>query len=305
MFSKIVKTTALVALSVCALNAAESFDAQAIKDREAMIKYFETKFQDPEKNKDKFFPYSTDEEIKNDYTKNLKYNDFAIGTYAFSKDAKEQYEAIKEMPPYESGIEKGEALYNKKFANGKSLATCFPDVTVGGKYPYFDETKKEAISLTYAVNECLRANGEKEWDTKKGDMANFQAYIQFSTQEAGKKVDFQINSKEAAAAYMRGKEYYYTQRGYLKLSCAECHVQGAGLRVRNEKLSPLVGQMTHFPVYRLKWDNLGTLERRMSGCIVDQGQVPPKDESKQMRELLFFMANMSHGMAIDGPDVRK
>lgn len=304
MFSKIVKTTALVALSVSALNAG-SFDAQALKDREAMVKYFEAKFQDPEKNKGTFFPYSTDEELKNDYEKNLKYNDFSIGSYAFSKDAKSQYEAIKEMPPYEDGIEKGEKLYTKKFANGNSLATCFPDPTVGGLYPFFDEKKKEVVSLTSAVNDCLRANKEKEWDTKKGDMPNFQAFIQFSTQEAGKKIDFKINSKEAAEAYMRGKEYYYTQRGYLKLSCAECHVQGAGQRVRNEKLSPLIGQMTHFPVYRLKWDNLGTLERRMSGCVVDQGQVPPKDESKQMKELLFFMANMSHGMAVDGPDVRK
>ncbi len=50
---------------------------------------------------------------------------------------------------------------------------------------------------------------------------------------------------------------------------------------------------------------MGTLERRMSGCIVDQGQVPPHDESTQMKELLYFLAYMSNGMAVDGPDVRK
>jgi sulfur-oxidizing protein SoxA len=58
-------------------------------------------------------------------------------------------------------------------------------------------------------------------------------------------------------------------------------------------------------VYRLKWDELGTLERRISGCVLDQGQVPPKDESTQMKELLYFLAYMSNGMAVDGPDVRK
>lgn len=39
--------------------------------------------------------------------------DFNIGSYAYAKDAKEQYEALKEMPPYEEAIEKGEELYTK------------------------------------------------------------------------------------------------------------------------------------------------------------------------------------------------
>ena len=304
MLSKIVKSTALLALIMTAVNAAD-FNAGAEKDRIEAIKYFEAKFADPEKNKDKFFPYSTDEELKNDYAKNLKQNDFNIGTYAFSKDAKSQYLAIKEMPPYESGIELGEELYNKKFANGNSFATCFPDPAIGGNYPYFDEKKNDVVTLTSAVNDCLRANGEKEWDTQKGNMANLQAYLVNATTEAGKKFDIKIQSEAAKKAYENGKEYYYTQRGYLKLSCAECHIQGAGQRVRNEKLSPLTGQVTQFPVYRLKWEELGTLERRLSGCIVDQGQVSPKDESTQMKELVYFLAYMSNGMSIDGPDIRK
>ena len=303
MLLKIAKTTALVALTVSALNATD-YSAQAEKDRLEMVKYFEAKFEDPYKNKNTFFPYSTDEELQN-FEKGIKFADFALGSYSFNKDGKSQYEEIKEMPPYEDGIDAGEKLYEKKFANGNSMATCFPDPAVTANYPYFDNKKNDVISLTQAVNECLKSNGEKEWDTKKGDMANLQAYFATKSMEAGKKIDVKIDSAAAAAAYERGKEYYYTQRGYLKLNCAECHVQGAGQRVRNEKLSPLLGQMTQWPVYRLKWAGLGTPERRMSGCIVDEGQVPPKDTSKDMKELLFFLSYMSNGMAIDGPDIRK
>jgi len=304
MLSKIAKSTALLALAAYSLNAAD-FNAGAEKDRIALIKYFETKFADPEKDKNRFFPYSTDEELKNDYAKNLKHNDFNIGTYAFSKDAKSQYEAIKEMPPYEDAIDAGEELYNKKFANGNSFATCFPDPAITNLYPYYDEKKKDVVSLTSAVNDCLRDNGEKEFNTKKGDMANIQAYLVNATTEAGKKFDIKIQNEAAKKAYEAGKEFYYSQRGYLKMSCATCHVQGSGLRVRNEKLSTLTGQITQFPVHRLKWGDLGTLERRLSGCVVDQGQVPPKDESTQMKQLIYFMAYMSNGMAIDGPDIRK
>jgi len=75
--------------------------------------------------------------------------------------------------------------------------------------------------------------------------------------------------------------------------------------VRNEYLSPLLGQTTHFPVYRLKWQGLGTMERRIVGCERNQGEKPHKPNSKWMRELIYFMSYMSNGLPIDGPDVRK
>ncbi len=300
MLSKIVKSSVVVALATCSLYAGD-YNAVAEKDRKALIKYFEDKFADPEKNAMTFFPYSTEDELKNNIKKGLKHKDFGIGNYAFNKAGVATYEEVKEMPPYEENVEKGQALYEKN----KALQACFPDVTIGGDYPYFDEKKKEVVTLTSAINKCLTDAGQKKWNEKKGDMADLEAYFAYETGEAGKKVNIKIASADAAAAYERGKEYYYTQRGYLKLSCANCHVQGAAQRVRNESLSQLLGHTTHFPVYRLKWQGLGTLERRMEGCVKDQGQNPPKTNSKEMKELIYFMAYMSNGMAVDGPDIRK
>jgi len=312
MLLKIAKTTILVALTACTLNAAE-FNAQAEKDRLALIKYFEAKFENPLKNRNTFFPYSTDDELENNIMSGLKFQDFSKGNYSFSKNGRMSYDEINEFPPHEEFVEHGEELYSKPFANGKSFEDCFPNpAEAGSMYPYFDEEKKDVMTLTVAINQCLTSNGEKAWNPSKGNIAHLEAYFVQEAQDAEKKIDVKINSKEAQEAYNRGKEYYYTQRGYLNLSCAECHVQGAGQRVRNESLSPFLGQVTHFPVYRLKWgaadannDGLGTLERRMSGCIKDQGQVPPKYDAKEMKDLLFFMAYMSNGMKIDGPDIRK
>jgi sulfur-oxidizing protein SoxA len=306
MLLKIVKTSALVAIAACTLNAAD-FNVQAEKDRVALIDYMEAKFADPLKNRYTFFPYSTDDELENNIEKGLKHQDFAIGNYAFSKQGKFSYDEINEMPPYEDLVDEGQEIYESNAA----LKKCFPDVTIGGDYPYFDEEKKEVVTLTSAMNQCLVDAGQKKWNPKKGKMAIVQAYFAYSTKEAEKKVNIKIESKEAAEAYERGKEAYYTQRGYLKLSCATCHVQGAGLRVRNESLSQLLGHTTHFPVFRLKWgkdkveNGLGTLERRMAGCNKDQGEKPHKPNSKWMKELLYFMAYMSNGMNVDGPDIRK
>ena len=209
------------------------------------------------------------------------------------------------MPPYEDAIDAGEALYGKKFANGKSFKDCFPKADIAGDYPMFDDKKGEVVTISSAINECLTSNGEKAWKMKKGNMAKLEAYFSNTSKEAKKKIDIKIGSQAAADAYERGKKEYYSQRGYLKLSCATCHVQGAGQRVRAEYMSPLLGQTTHFPVFRLKWNSLGTLERRMGGCNKDQGENPHKANSKWMKELLYFMSYMSNGMAVDGPDIRK
>lgn len=306
MLLNIVKSAALVALASCVLNAGE-YSAQADKDRQALEDYTVAKFKDAEKNRDKFFPYSTDDELKNNIKKDVKAEEFAMGNYAFSIQGQFSYNEIKDMPPYDELVEQGEEIYS----NNKAIQACFPKTTIAGDYPFFDQTRNEVVSLTQAINECLVNDGQKKWNEKKGKMPILQAYFASQSTEAEKKVNIKIPTAEAAAAYERGKEYYYTQKGYLKLSCATCHVQGAGKRVRNESLSQLVGQTTHFPVYRLKWgkdkveNGIGTLERRMQGCIKDQGLVPPKTSSKEIKELLYFMAYMSNGMNVDGPDVRK
>jgi len=303
MLLKVIKITALLALTTSALSAGE-FNAQAEKDRKALIEYTEAKFKDADKNR-AFFPYSTDDELKNNFPKGIKHAAFGLGSYAFNSRGKSQYDDIKEMPPYEDAIDAGEELYTKKFANGKSFKDCFPKTDIAGDYPMFDDKKGAVVTITSAIDECLVSNGEKSWNMKKGKSAQLQAYFSFATQEAGKKVDIKIESKAAQDAYERGKKEYYSQRGYLKLSCATCHVQGAGQRVRAEYMSPLLGQTTHFPVFRLKWEGLGTLERRMNGCNKDQGENPHKPKSVWMKELLYFMAYMSNGMAVDGPDIRK
>lgn len=167
MLLKIAKTTALIALTTVALNAAD-FNAQAEKDRIALIKYFEAKFENPLKNRNTFFPYSTDDELENNILGGLKKDDFAKGNYAFSKNGQASYYEIKEFPPTEEWVEVGEGLYNKKFANGKSFASCFPNpAEAGSMYPYFDEKKGEVQTLTQAVNECLESNGEKNGERQR------------------------------------------------------------------------------------------------------------------------------------------
>lgn len=291
----------LLAVVGSAFLSAGAYNAQAEKDRQALVKYFEKVFSNPVKSGSKYFPYTPKKELESNYAPIKKLEDFRLGSYAFNKGGMAQYEEINEMPPYEDNIDAGEELYNSV----KGLKECFPDPAIAGEYPKFDDKKKRVVTLEAAINDCLKANGQKPWNMKKGKMTDLEAYFAAKSKEAGKKIHITIPSKEAAAAYERGKKIYYSQRGYLKLSCANCHVQGAGKRVRREYLSPLLGHVTHFPVYRLKWQGLGTMERRIGGCEKNQGEHPHKASSQWVAEMMYFMAYMSNGLPVDGPDIRK
>ena len=293
------KVIASLLIGSVTLLTAGNFNAQADKDRKALQAYFEKKFAS-EKNAATYFPYSTKEELSKNYKWGIKGDEFRLGSYSFDKIGRAQHDEMMDMPPFEDNIDAGKELYEKT----PGMKKCFPDPAIAGEYPKFVKGKG-VVTLSNAIVACAKANKQKGWKLTKGKTADLEAYFANASKEKGKKVHIVIDSKEAAAAYERGKKEYYTQRGYLKLSCATCHVQGAGQRVRNEKLSPLLGHTTHFPVYRLKWQGLGTLERRIKGCNKNQGETPHKPGSTWTKELLYFMAYMSNGMPVDGPDIRK
>ncbi len=301
MVTRALKLAAISAIATMSLFAGQ-YNQQAEKDRQALIKYFVAKFSDPVKNAARFFPYTPTEELKKNYRPVKDWHEFAKGVYSFAKGPRQQYLELIEMPPYEDDVDDGEELYNST----KGLKECFPKPAEAAvEYPKYDTKKHEVVTLTMAINDCVVKHGGKPWNPYKGKIAKVEAYFAAQARDAGKVINVKIPNAEAEKAYEHGKKYYFSQRGYIDISCANCHVQGAGKRVRRDYLSPLVGQVTHFPVYRLSWEELGTLERRLKGCIKDQGQQPPKPFSEDMRDLIYFLSYMSNGMKVDGPDVRK
>ena len=280
-FSSLILTMVAVA-SLLASRPAQAVDYQAKvnKDIRVFQKYF----------KDKFPAVSLDE--------------YADGVYAIDENGRQQWKEIEEFPPYTIAVEDGKALFEKRFANGKSYADCFPaGGAVRGRYPYFDEQRKMVVTLEMAINDCRVANGEKPLAYNSGDMARISSYMAFISR--GQKIDVKVKSKEAYQAYLKGKEFFYSKRGQLNMSCAGCHMEYAGQRVRAEIMSPALGHTSHFPVYRSKWGDIGTLHKRYSGCNENIGAKPFAHQSEEYRDLEFFQTIMSNGMKFNGPASRK
>jgi len=238
--------------------------------------------------------------------------DFANGVYAVDKSLRDQWEAFEEFPAYEIYVEKGEALFNKPFKNGKNFASCFPKAKKGIKqnYPYYSKKRKEVVTLEMSINECLKKNGEKPYKWKKGNMTHLTAYLAY--QSRGKKGNVKIvNTPDSIAWYERGKKHFYAKRGQLNMSCADCHYNNAGNKIRANILSPALGHTTHFPVFRNKWasksskgDGMGTIHRRYGGCNKQVRAKPFKAQSKEYRALEYFHTYMSNGIKLNGPGIR-
>ncbi|WP_029132144.1 sulfur oxidation c-type cytochrome SoxA [Sedimenticola selenatireducens] len=271
----------LITLAILAFSAATA-QAGPEEDRTAFIKHYEARF-----------PSVPREEYVN-------------GAYAIDPIGRENWEAIEEFPPYEPFIDAGQTMWEKPFANGKGYKDCFPDgPAIAHKYPHWDKEKGMVMTLPLALNECLKANGEKPLKYKKGPINNILSYIAF--QSRGKVINVVVPADDprAMAAYEEGKKFYFTRRGQLNFSCASCHVQNTGLKVRTEILSPSVGHVTHWPVYRSKWGTVGTLHRRFSGCNNNIRAKALKAQGEEYRNLEYFLSYLSNGLELNGPGARK
>ena len=269
-------------LATLGLGIALGVSAGPVEDQAAFQKYYESRFP------------------------NTPTADFANGVYSILPEAREQWESIEEFPPYEIAIENGEKLYHSKFANGKSLADCFgPEGAVRGQYPLWDKDRGMVVTMERAVNECREANGEKPYGWKKGKIADVTAYMSYNSRGQEVKVDIPSDDPRALAAYEDGKEHFYTKRGQLNFACADCHMLTAGNLYRADTTSPAFGHATSWPVFRSKWQSMGTLHRRFGGCHKNIRANPYKAQGAEYSNLEYFVTYMSNGLDFNGPAARK
>jgi L-cysteine S-thiosulfotransferase len=235
----------------------------------------------------------------------VKFEDFVNGPYSMNEDMRKQWEEKEEFPPYEFALEAGKEMFSTPFKNGKTYADCFPNGGIGIRqtYPTFDEKEGKVVTLEFALNKCREANGEAPYSYVKDEMAALTAYMAYTSR--GKPFDIKVpNDPRALDAFEKGKEYFYTRRGQLNFSCASCHVQNPGERIRAEILAPALGILNAMPIYRSEWSGMGTISRRFTSCNSQIRGVPLEPQSDEYRDLEYYLSYVSNGLPISGPGAR-
>ena len=279
MLRKIFIAVALIAGTAQPLLAANDIDPQA--DSKAFRKYFTERFP------------------------KVPLSDFVNGPYSMDEGLRKQWKAIDEFPPYEFAVEQGKQMFATPFKNGKTYGDCFPNKGIGVRqmYPTFDAKSGQIITLDVALNQCREANGEAPFDYLKDDMAALTAYMAFTSR--GKPFAIKIpDDPRALAAYKKGEQYFFTRRGQLNFSCASCHVQSPGERIRTEVLAPALGITAALPIYRSEWGGMGTTSRRVTTCNTQVRGVALKPEDENYRDVEYYLSYIANGLPISGPGAR-
>jgi sulfur-oxidizing protein SoxA len=267
-------------LLVFAISAVASADPE--QDRAAMRAYYEQRFPD------------------------VELGAHIDGAYALDAGKRAQWLEMEDFPPYEITVDDGADLYDEPLADGSSYADCLGEdaPVVKQHYPYFDLESAAVVTLEQTINACRVAAGNEAWDYLGPQMNALSAFIAFESRDESVAVEIP-DDPAALAAYEDGKRFYYTRRGQLNFACSNCHVNMAGSMLRAERLSASLGHTTHWPVYRLKWKEVGPLHKRFAECNSQVRAVPLEPQSESYRNLEYFLTYMSNGMALNGPASRK
>lgn len=204
-------------------------------------------------------------------------------------------------------VDQGQALWGKaEGAAGRSCASCHDDAGrsmkgVGAAYPKYDDKLGKLLNLEQRINQCRTRHMQAEALPYESDaLLALTAYVK--TQSRGMPVSVAIDGP-AAPFFELGRRFYETRRGQLDMACKTCHEENAGKYIRAERLSQ--GQSNGFPLYRLKWQKIGSLHKRFAGCNEEIRAEPFPPGSDDYVALELYLAWRGQGLPVETPAVRK
>ena len=163
----------------------------------------------------------------------------------------------------------------------KGVAAAYPRVVDGGIVNLEAKIQHNGPRFAYESQELLALT----------------AYV--AHQSRGMRFAQPVAPREAE----KGKAEYYRRRGQMNLSCAHCHEANAGKQLGSETLSQ--GQPSGYPTYRLEWESLGSLHRRLRACMYGLHAELPEYGSELLLNLELFLALRARGLPVETPAVRR
>jgi sulfur-oxidizing protein SoxA len=100
----------------------------------------------------------------------------------------------------------------------------------------------------------------------------------------------------------KGHDLFMQRQGQLNLACANCHDDNWDKRLAGSAITQ--AHPTGYPLYRLEWQSLGSLQRRLRGCIFGVRAQPYAFGAPELVELELYLMSRAKGMPIETPAVR-
>jgi len=171
---------------------------------------------------------------------------------------------------------------------------------VATRYPAFDAATRRPITLGQRINACVvDRQHAAALVPESQELLALESFV--AMQSRGLPIA-PPEDPRLAPFRERGEKLYRQRIGQLDLSCAQCHDERAGGRLAGATIPQ--AHPTGYPIYRLEWQGLGSLQRRLRGCISGVRAEPFSYGAVELTELELYLARRATGMKIETPAVR-
>lgn len=203
-------------------------------------------------------------------------------------------------------VAQGQALWSTPSGpSDRSCASCHQDPRVSMRdvaahYPKFDPTLGRPITLEGRIQQCrTERQGAGAFPPEGDSILGLAAYV--GLQSRGRPVA--VANDAAVRPFLEaGQRLFETRMGQLNLSCAQCHDRLAGQRLAGSTIPQ--AHPNGYPLYRLEWQGMGSLYRRLRNCMTGVRAEPFPPDSPELVALSLYLAWRANGLKVETPAVR-
>lgn len=203
-------------------------------------------------------------------------------------------------------VAEGEALWRQPAGTSqKSCMSCHGDAAqamrgVAARYPAFDAAKARPLNLGQRIQQCRETRQQAApWASESQPLLSLETYV--AHQSRGQPIAPPDDARLAPFT-QRGQAAYVRRIGQIDLSCAQCHDAQWGQRLAGNPIPQ--AHPTGYPIYRLEWQGMGSLQRRLRNCMTGVRAETPPFGAQELVELELYLMQRAKGMALETPAVR-
>jgi L-cysteine S-thiosulfotransferase len=168
---------------------------------------------------------------------------------------------------------------------------------VAARHPAWDPRRQRVLTLAQRIDACQREH--------LGGSMGADAVLALTTfvahQSRGQPIQPPRHEALDRLADV-GLRLWQQPLGQLGLSCSQCHDAAAGRRLAGSTIPQ--AHPTGYPIYRLEWQGIGGLTRRLRTCMVGVRAEPFAPDAMEWVALEVFLMRRAAGMPLETPGVR-
>jgi sulfur-oxidizing protein SoxA len=194
-------------------------------------------------------------------------------------------------------VSRGEKLWNEPAGiSGKSCADCHGDAAKSMK-----GVAARVVDLEGRIENCRTENQQaRAFEPESQGLLSLDAYVAYQSRGVPIAIP---ETPELLSSVQRGRAIYHRRMGQMNLSCSQCHDDHWGRRLAAETVSQ--GHPNAFPAYRLSWESVGSLARRIRACYSGIRAEMPEYGSPDLLDLQAYLGWRAQGLGMEAPGVRR